>query len=293
MTTAAERPRRSALFLPASNAKAIAKARTLPCDAVILDLEDAVAPDMKEQAREAALAAVAEGGFGHREVVVRVNGIDTEWGAQDLAAIAGSGADAVLVPKVGSPQDIGRYEEALEDAPAAMQLWAMIETCEAVLKLEAIAATAASTRLALWVMGTNDLAKEMRAQLTPCRTPFLPFLAAAVAAARLHGLAVLDGVCNEFRDLAVFEAEAQQGRMFGFDGKSLIHPAQIEPCNAVFSPGESDLAWARAVIAAFAAPENRGKGAIQVEGRMAELLHLEQARRLVAMAERIAASAGA
>ncbi|MDE8654143.1 HpcH/HpaI aldolase/citrate lyase family protein [Novosphingobium album (ex Liu et al. 2023)] len=286
-----ERPRRSALYLPASNAKAIAKARTLPCDMVVLDLEDAVAPEMKAQARAAAVAAVAEGGFGHREVAIRANGVDTEWGLADLAAIAGSQADAVVVPKVDSADDIARYQVALADAPAAMRLWAMIETCAAIPNLNAIAAMAASTRLSLWIMGTNDLAKDMRAQLTPERTPFLPFLSLAVAAARAHGLAILDGVCNEFRDLAVFEAEARQGLLFGFDGKSLIHPAQIEPCNAVFSPGEADLAWARAVIAAFASPENQGKGAIRVDGRMAELLHLEQARRLVAVAERIAAVA--
>jgi citrate lyase subunit beta/citryl-CoA lyase len=290
MTIASDRPRRSALYLPASNAKAIAKARTLPCDVVILDLEDAVAPEAKAEARAAAVAAVAEGGFGHREVAIRANGIDTEWGAEDLAAIAGSKADAVLVPKVNCPQDIGRYEEALESAPKHMQLWAMMETCASMFALEPIAEMAASTRLSLWVMGTNDLAKEMRAQLTPCRTPFLPFLSMAVAAARAHGVAILDGVCNEFRDLDAFEAEARQGLMFGFDGKSLIHPAQVDPCNAVFSPGEAELAWARAVIDAFGLPENAGKGAIRVEGKMAELLHLDQARRLVAVAERIAAA---
>jgi len=284
------RPRRSALYLPASNAKAIAKARTLPCDIVILDLEDAVAPEMKDEARDAAVAAVNEGGFGHREVAIRANGLDTPWGAADLAAIAGSLADAVVVPKVNGPQDIAAYEEALGSAPPALRLWAMIETCAAVADLPAIAATAGSSRLSLWIMGTNDLAKEMRAQLTPCRTPFLPFLSMAVAAARSHGIAILDGVCNEFRDLAAFEAEARQGLMFGFDGKSLIHPAQIEPCNAVFSPSEQELAWANAVIAAFALPENAGKGAIRVEGKMTELLHLEQARRLVAVAESIASA---
>jgi citrate lyase subunit beta/citryl-CoA lyase len=275
------RPRRSALYLPASNAKAIVKARTLPCDMVVLDLEDAVAPEAKEEARTAAIAAIAEGGFGHRQVAIRVNGLDTEWGAADLAAIAASRADAVLVPKVNSPEDIARYDAALSDAAPQMQLWTMIETCESVGNLPAIAAMARTSRLSLWIMGTNDLAKEMRAQLTACRTPFLPFLAMAVAAARAHGLAILDGVCNEFRDLTVFEAEARQGLMFGFDGKSLIHPAQIEPCNTVFSPSEADLAWAQGVIEAFALPENRGKGAIRVDGKMTELLHLEQARRLV------------
>lgn len=283
------RPRRSALYLPASNAKAIAKARTLPCDMVILDLEDAVAPEMKDEARAAAITAVNAGGFGHREVAIRANGLDTPWGAADLAAIAGSHADAVLVPKVDGPADILAYQEALGAAPTSMQLWAMIETCTSVANLPAIAAMAGSTRLSLWIMGTNDLAKEMRAQLTPCRTPFLPFLSMAVAAARSQGIAILDGVCNEFRDLDAFTAEARQGLMFGFDGKSLIHPAQIDPCNAVFSPSEAELAWAHAVIDAFALPDNAGKGAIKVDGKMAELLHLEQARRLVAVAERIAA----
>jgi citrate lyase subunit beta/citryl-CoA lyase len=290
MPSPPDRPRRSALYLPASNARAIAKARDLPCDVVILDLEDAVAPEAKEEARAAALAALAEGGFGGREVAIRANGLDTEWGAADLAALAGSGADAVLVPKVSSPDDIGRYQTALASAPAELQLWAMIETCAAVARLDAIAARAVDTRLSLWIMGTNDLAKEMRARLTPERTPFLPILSLAVAAARAHGLAVLDGVCNEFRDLDAFRAEAAQGLLFGFDGKSLIHPAQIEPCNAVFSPSAEELALARAVIEAFDQPENAGKGAIRVEGKMVELLHLDQARRLVAVAEGISAT---
>lgn len=285
--TPPDRPRRSALYLPASNAKAIAKARTLPCDVVILDLEDAVAPEMKEAARAAAVAAVQEGGFGEREVAIRTNGIDTEWSPADLAAVAGSGVDAVLVPKVSSAADIERYQSALAHARPELQLWAMIETCASVGRLDAIAARAADTRLSLWIMGTNDLAKEMRARLTPERTPFLPILTLAVAAARAHGLAILDGVCNEFRDLSAFRVEAEQGLLFGFDGKSLIHPDQIAPTNEVFSPSAAELAWARAVIAAFAAPENAGKGAIRVEGKMAELLHLDQAQRLVAVAERI------
>ena len=284
------RPRRSALYLPASNAKAIAKARTLPVDVVILDLEDSVAPELKEDARAAALAAVKEGGFGGREVAIRANGLDTEWGAADLLAIARSGADAVLVPKVSSPADIVRCQTALSAAPASLQLWAMIETCACIPHLHDIAALASSTRLTLWVMGVNDLAKEMRARLTPERTPFQPVLSLAVAAARAHGLTILDGVCNEFRDMAVFQAEAEQGLLFGFDGKSLIHPDQIAPCNAVYSPSADELAWAGAVIAAFALPENQGKGAIRVDGKMVELLHLEQARRLVAVAEMIAAA---
>jgi len=289
--TPPSRPRRSALYLPASNARAIAKARTLPADVIILDLEDAVAPEAKDEARDAAVEAVNAGGFGHREVAIRANGLDTPWGEADLAAIAGSAADAVLVPKVSGPADIAACEDRLAGARPDMQLWAMIETCAAVPRLEAIAATAAETRLSLWIMGTNDLAKEMRARLTPERTPFLPILSLAVCAARAHGLAILDGVCNEFRDLARFEAEARQGLLFGFDGKSLIHPDQIAPTNAVFSPGEEELAQARAIIEAFALPENAGKGAIRVEGKMAELLHLDQAHRLVAMARAIGAQA--
>jgi citrate lyase subunit beta / citryl-CoA lyase len=279
---APDRPRRSALYLPASNARAIEKARGLAADAVILDLEDAVAPEAKEAARGAAVAAVRAGGWGGREVAIRANGLDTPWGAADLAA--------ALVPKVSTCDDIAQANAALAGAPAALQLWAMIETCAAVPRLDALAAMARETRQSLWVMGVNDLAKEMRARLTPARTPFLPILSLAVAAARAHGLAVLDGVCNEFRDLATFRAEAEQGRDFGFDGKTLIHPDQIAPCNAVFSPDEEELAFARATIAAFALPENAGKGAIRVEGKMVELLHLEQARRLVAMAERIASA---
>lgn len=285
------RPRRSALYLPASNARAIEKARMVAADIIILDLEDAVAPEAKEEARAAAVAAVRTGGFGNREVAIRANGLDTPWGADDLAAIALSGADAALVPKVSSPGDIAACQSALSAAPPGMQLWAMIETCACIPQLWDIAALSATTRLSLFVMGVNDLAKEMRAQLTPQRTPFLPFLSMAVAAARANGVAVLDGVCNEFRDSAVFQAEAEQGLLFGFDGKTLIHPDQIEPCNLVFSPGAEELRWAAAVIEAFALPENAGKGAIRVEGKMAELLHLEQAQRLVALAERIAMSA--
>lgn len=285
-----DRPRRSALYLPASNARAIAKACTLPADIVILDLEDAVAPDMKDEARAAAVAAVREGGFGTREVAIRANGLDTPWGAADLAAIVGAGVDAVLVPKVSSAADVARTHAALGEAPPTLQLWTMIETCGSIAQLDAMAAMAATTRLSLWIMGTNDLAKDMGARLTPDRTPFLPLLSLAVCAARAHGVAILDGVCNEFRDITAFRAEAEQGLLFGFDGKSLIHPDQIAPCNAVFSPGEAELRWAAAVIAAFALPENAGRGAIQVEGKMAELLHLDQARRLVALSRQIAIS---
>jgi citrate lyase subunit beta/citryl-CoA lyase len=284
----ADRPRRSALFMPASNARAMAKARSLPADIIIFDLEDAVAPELKDEAREAALAAVYSGGFGHREVAIRVNGLDTPWGEADLAAVAGCGADAIVAPKVNGPGDVLAWNKALAHAPADLQLWTMIESCGAVLRLDAMGALAASTRLTLWIAGTNDLAREMRARARPDRAVFQPMLAFAVAAARAHGLTVLDGVCNEFRDLDAFRAEVEQGVDLGFDGKSLIHPDQIAPCNEGFSPSAQDLEQARRIIEAFAQPGAMGKGAIRVDGKMVELLHLEQAQRLVSLARRIA-----
>ncbi len=287
--TQVHRPRRSALYLPASNQKALAKARTLAADVVILDLEDAVAPDLKAEARAAAVAAVSEGGFGRRELVVRANALNTAWGAEDLAAISAVGPDAVLVPKVSSPQEVRAYDAALAAAPPQTRLWIMIETCACLPLLHDIAACTADTRLAGFVLGTNDLAKEMQAKPSRARTPFLPILTMAVAAARAHGLIVLDGVCNEFRDLDLFRAEAEQGLEFGFDGKTLIHPDQIAPCNAVFSPSSEEVAWASAVTAAFELPENAGKGAIKVDGKMVELLHLDQARRTLAIAGAISA----
>jgi citrate lyase subunit beta/citryl-CoA lyase len=277
------RPRRSALYMPASNAKAIDKARTLDCDVVILDLEDAVAPDAKDLAREQAIAAVREGGFGRREVVIRCNGLDTPWGRSDLEAAAKAGPDAVLVPKVNDAAGVAAYDAALEAAPAVTALWAMIETGRSLFRLDEIAAARASTRLSAWVMGTNDLAKEMRARQTPGREPFHAALGLAVAAARAYDLTILDGVYNGIDDDAGLEAVCEQGVDFGFDGKTLIHPRQIDICNRVFSPQAADVAFAHAVIAAFALPENAGKGAIRVEGRMAELLHLSQAQRLVAV----------
>ena len=282
------RPRRSALFLPASNPKALAKARTLSADVVILDLEDAVAPEAKAEARAAAVSAVREGGWGRRELVIRVNGLDTEWGAADLAAAAAAGPDAVLVPKVSDCAGLRAYDAALASAPAATRLWTMIETCAVVPELPAIAALGATTRLSAFVLGTNDLAKDMHAQIRPGRAPFLPILSAAVCAARAHGLIVIDGVCNEFRDPEVLRREAAQGLEFGFDGKSLIHPDQIGPCNEVFSPSEQEIEAARSVVAAFEDPGNKGKGAIRLEGRMVELLHLDQARRTLAIAAAIA-----
>jgi citrate lyase subunit beta/citryl-CoA lyase len=282
------RLRRSALYVPASNAKAIAKARILPIDVVILDLEDAVAPEFKAAARGAALAAVTEGGFGAREVVIRVNALDTQWGAADLAAAASAGADAVLVPKVSSAADIDRYQGLMTGAPASVGLWVMIETCTAVMHLSEIAASVSRSRLRTLVLGTNDLAKEMRVRLTPGRAAFQAILSMSVVAARAHGLCVLDGVCNEFNDLNLFRGEVEQGASLGFDGKTLIHPNQIHACNDGFAPHPSEVAWSDAVINAFSLPEHAGKGVIRVEGKMAELLHLEEAKRLRAIADLIA-----
>lgn len=288
MTTAhLNRPRRSALYMPASNAKAVEKARTLDADVIILDLEDAVAPEMKPAAREAAVAAVKAGGFGPREVVIRVNGLDTPWGADDLAAAAEAGPDAVLVPKVNDAADVRLYDQHLGAAPPSTRLWTMIETAKAAFHLWEIAEARHGTRLSTWVMGVNDFAKEMRARQTPDRAPFLPLLTLSVAAARAHGLMILDGVHNDIEDLAALEAVCVQGVDFGFDGKTLIHPKHLDICNRVFSPSPQDVAWSHAVIAAFNAPENAGKGALRVDGKMAERLHLTQAERLVAVAEAI------
>ncbi len=287
----AHRPRRSALYMPASNAKAIEKARSLPCDAVILDLEDAVAPEAKDMARAQAIEAVAAGGFGGRELIIRVNGLDTPWGADDLAAATKAAPDGILVPKVNDGSDVARYDAALAAAPAKTRLWAMIETCQSLFRLEEIAAARTSSRLSVWVMGTNDLAKEMRARQTPGREPFHAALGLAVAAARAYDLTILDGVYNDIDDDAGLEAICEQGVDFGFDGKTLIHPRQVEICNRVFSPSAAEIAFAQAVIAAYALPENAGKGAIRVEGRMAERLHLAQAQRLVAVHEAITAAA--
>ena len=273
--------RRSALYLPASNARAIAKARTLPCDVVILDLEDSVVPEEKGRARDAAVAAAREGGFGERLLVARANGLDTEWGEADLAALASAGFGAILVPKIASAADVGRYAERAGDT----ELWIMIETCGSLFALEPIAAMAASTRLTTMVLGTNDLAKEMRARFGAGRAPFLPFLSFAVAAARLHGLAVLDGVYNAIDDPEGFAAACAQSVDYGCDGRTLIHPSQIAACNAAFSPDETAVHRAEAIVAAFEAPENAGKGALRVDGAMAERLHLEEARRTIALAK--------
>ena len=280
------RPRRSVLYLPASNARAIEKARTLPCDGVILDLEDAVAPDAKLVAREQAQAGVAADGFGPREVVIRVNAAETPWGREDLEAAAAAGPDAILVPKVSRPDDLVRTLDAVNGRCA---IWAMIETCQAILTIDALGQASADLGVQAWVIGANDLAKEMHCRPSPGRGPLLTALSLAVMAARAHGIAILDGVFNEIADVEGFAAECRQGADLGFDGKTLIHPSQIAAANAAFAPPEAEVAWARTVAAAFAAPEARGAGVLKVEGRMVERLHLAQAERLIAISEGIAA----
>jgi citrate lyase subunit beta/citryl-CoA lyase len=274
--------------MPASNLKAIEKARTLACDAIVLDLEDAVAPEMKAMARDQAAAAIRTGGFGDRELVIRINGLDTEWGEADLVAACAAGPDAILAPKVNDAADVQRYSQGMASAPERTGLWTMIETARSVFRLEEIAGAAQRSRLSGWVMGVNDLAKEMGAELDAARIPFLPVLTLAVAAAKSSSLFILDGVYNDLEDADGLEAQCRQARAFGFDGKTLIHPNQVAPANAVFSPTAEELSFADAVIEAFAQPENTSRGVIRVNGRMAERLHLAQSVRLVAVAQAIA-----
>ncbi|QFR33509.1 CoA ester lyase [Ancylobacter sp. TS-1] len=292
------RPRRSVLFMPGSNARALEKARTLPADAIVIDLEDAVAPDAKGLARGQAVAALAQGGFGPREVVVRTNAADTPWFEADLASLArasaqGAGPEAVLIPKISDPETLvlaGRRLEAMGAAPS-LRLWAMIETPIAVLRALdiALAAKNPATRLAALVLGTNDLSKETGARIVPGRAPMASWLSHCVLAARAGGVEVLDAVWNDFRDLDGFARECAQAADLGFDGKTLIHPSQIEPCNAAFSPPPAEVEAARGLIALFDQPENAGKGVVQIEGRMVERMHADIARRTVALADAIAA----
>jgi len=287
------RPRRSVLYMPGANARALEKAKTLPCDAVILDLEDAVAPEAKGTARQQVMTAVTAGGFGSREVIVRINALDTAWWLDDLAAAAKAHPDGILVPKVSQPGHLLTIASRLIDIAAdhKIRLWAMIETPLGIINAAEIAATAhdVETRLAGFVMGTNDLAKESRAKQLPGRAPMVSWLAAGVLAAHAHGIDILDGVYNDIADEEGFRRECGQGRDMGFDGKTLIHPNQIAPCNAAFSPSEAEVAQARKIIAAFELPENHAKGVVQLDGRMVERMHADIARRTVAIADAIAA----
>ena len=284
------RPRRSALYMPASNARAVEKARDLPCDVVILDLEDAVAPDAKDEARVNAVAAARAGGFGPRELVIRANGLDTSWGEADLAALGAMAIearpDAVLVPKISTPEDLAAVRARL---PRDLPVWAMIETCAAIFRLDALGAASADLGVEAWVIGSNDLAKEMRCQVTVGREPLITALTLSLMAARAHGIAILDGVFNEIADTQGLAAQCAQAAMLGFDGKSLIHPSQVGPANAAFTPASAAVAWARTVVAAFEAPEAADKGVLKVEGRMVERLHFAEALRLIGVADAIQA----
>ncbi|MFZ1277398.1 MAG: CoA ester lyase [Candidatus Microthrix parvicella] len=290
--TAALRPRRSVLYMPGANTRALEKAKGLAADSLILDLEDAVAPDAKAEARDNVVAAVTSGEYGNRELTIRVNGLDTDWHADDLAAAAAAGPAAVVVPKVNSSADVAAIEAGLQagGAPEHTKIWAMVETPQAMLDCANIAA--ASERLTVLVMGTNDLAKELHAAHVPGRQPLLTGLGLCLLGARAAGKVILDGVYNDVRDPEGFEAECRQGAQMGFDGKTLIHPGQLDAANAVFAPADAEVESSREIIAAFEAAQREGKGVVTVNGRMIENLHVENARRVLAMADAIATSAG-
>ncbi len=284
------RPLRSLLYMPASNRRAVDKARALPCDAVALDLEDAVAPESKPEARVALVEELTAAGFGHRRMIARINPLASAWGHDDLTALATAPLDAILAPKVDDAADVLALSTAMDTAGFApdVALWVMIETPRAVLALERIAGAAASTRLAGFVLGLNDLAKDTGMAQLPGRTGFVPVMVQALMAARSNGLVLLDGVCNAIDDPARLEAECEQARQLGFDGKTLIHPTQIDCANRVFAPSAAEIAEAEAIVAAFADPSNAGKGALKVAGKMAELLHRDLAERLLTKAAAIA-----
>jgi citrate lyase subunit beta / citryl-CoA lyase len=285
------RPRRSVLYMPGANTRAHEKGRSLPVDSIIIDLEDSIAPEMKGEAREIACATIRQGGFGQREVAIRINGLNTPWGAHDLVAAVAARPDAIVLTKVESPVDVARVGAAVRAAGVGpIPVWAMIETPLALLNIRDIAAFEdAHGPLGAFVLGTNDIAKELRVREAGDRMPMLSFLSTCVLAARAYGLDVLDGVFNDFSDEAGFRGECEHGRDIGMDGKTLIHPGQIAVANEVFAPSAEEVEKARGIIAAFDLPENRGKGAINLDGRMVEILHADIARRTVALAEAITA----
>jgi citrate lyase subunit beta/citryl-CoA lyase len=287
------RPRRSLLFMPGSNARALEKARTLPADGIILDLEDSVAPDAKAAARDQIAQAIAAGGFGRREVLIRINALDSPWWIDDVTMAGKAGPDGILVPKISSVEDLSAVADRLSDINADMsvRVWAMIETARAVLHAEELAAASRDSemRLAGFVFGPNDISRETRIRMLPGRAAMLPMITHCILATRLHGLQILDGPYSDFSNAAGFAQECAQGRDLGFDGKTLIHPGQIDACNLTFTPPAEEIAYARKIIAAFERPENAARGAIQLDGQMVERLHADMARRTIAMADGIAA----
>jgi len=287
------RPRRSLLFMPGSNARALEKARNLPADGIILDLEDSVAPDAKAMARDQIAQAVAAGGFGKREILIRVNALDSPWFIDDVTMAGKVRPDGILVPKVSSAQDLagiaGRLAEIKADA--SIRVWAMIETARAVLHAEELAAASRGgcPRLAGFVFGPNDISRETRIRMQPGRAAMLPLITHCILATRAYGLEILDGPYSDFSNTDGFGQECTQARDLGFDGKTLIHPGQIVACNAIFTPPAEEVAHARKIIAAFERPENAARGAIQLDGQMVERLHAEMARRTIAIADAIEA----
>lgn len=286
------RPRRTVLYMPGANDKALEKAKGLACDSIIFDTEDSVAPDMKEAARDKVAAAVASGEYGHRELTIRVNSADTEWHEADLRSAAEAGPSGILVPKVNSAAEVAAVERIIESAgvPDHTHLWAMLETPAAI--ENAVEVATSSERIEVLVMGTNDMAKELHAALVEGRAPLLWGLARCVNAARYAGKVILDGVYNDVRNSEGFAAECTQGAEMGFDGKTIIHPSQIEPCNSAFSPSDDEIEYSRRVIEAWDAGLAEGRGVITVDGKMIENLHVDNARRALAVADAIASLKG-
>ena len=287
------RPRRSLLFMPGSNARALEKARILPADGIILDLEDSVAPDAKALARDQIARAVAAGGFGKREVLIRINSLDSPWWADDIGMAGKAKPDGILVPKISTVDDLNTVADRLREikAAASIRVWAMIETARAVLDADKLAAAVKDPeiRLAGFVFGPNDISRETRIRMQPGRAAMIPMITHCILATRAHGLEILDGPYGDIGNADGFAAECAQGRDLGFDGKTLIHPSHIEACNAIFTPPAEEVAEARKIIAAFEKPENASRGAIQLDGRMVERLHAEMAKRTIAIADAIAA----
>lgn len=286
------RPRRSVLYMPGSNARAQEKAKSLPADGLILDLEDAVAPDVKAEARKIVCANAASGDYGNREIIIRVNGLDTPWGRDDIIAASKAGPDAILLPKVESVAQVQDLEKIMTEAgaPTTTTIWCMMETPLGILKAEEIAS--ASPRVDCFVMGTSDLVKDLQAQHTPLRLPVITSLGLCLLAGRAYGLTVLDGVYLDLGDEEGFHGSCQQGLELGFDGKTLIHPKQLAPTNEVFAPSEAEVAHARKVIAAFEEADRQGKAVVLVDGKLVENLHVEIAKQKVALADAIQAMAG-
>jgi citrate lyase subunit beta/citryl-CoA lyase len=287
------RPRRSLLFMPGSNARALEKGRNLPADGLILDLEDSVAPEAKASARDQIAKAIAAGGFGKREILIRTNALDSPWWMEDVAMAAKTRPDGILIPKVSSVEDLGTIARCLRDANArsSIQVWTMIETARAVLHAEELAAASRNVepRLAGFVFGPNDISRETRIRMQPGRATMLPLITHCILATRAYGLEILDGPYSDFSNVNGFGQECTQARDLGFDGKTLIHPGQIEACNAIFTPPAEEVAQARKIIAAFELPENASRGAISLDGQMVERLHADMARRTIAIADSIAA----